>query len=247
MKTVNVMRRLGSLAGLASVIALAGAAAVSAQPPASPKPPAEAIPRAPVKVEGASPQGYSVVLVLGDMQGTSATDGNVPAAARKALADMKDFLPYKSYRLLDAQWILGSQKTISRLRGANDLASALPLEPQDAFPKVFATSRMIALMEIAAARVLHPCLGDGELSVGVNIEVTHSAPTPEGASVSATARFVGKEGKLFVFEVTASDQGGEIGRGRHQRAIVNVDRLQSSASRRLSPSAGTPDDNSAKT
>ena len=22
---------------------------------------------------------------------------------------MKDFLPYKSYRLLDAQWILGSQ------------------------------------------------------------------------------------------------------------------------------------------
>ena len=127
MKTVNVMRRLGSLAGLATVITLAGAAAVSAQPPASPKPAAEAIPRAPVKVEGASPQGYSVVLVLGDMQGTSATDGNVPAAARKALADMKDFLPYKSYRLLDAQWILGSQKTISRLRGANDQEYELTL------------------------------------------------------------------------------------------------------------------------
>ena len=127
MKRVNVMPRLGSLAGLATVIAFAGAAAVSAQPPASAKPPAEALPRSPVKVDGASPQGYSVVLVLGDMQSTSATDGNVPAAARKALADMKDFLPYKSYRLLDAQWILGSQKTLSRLRGANDQEYELTL------------------------------------------------------------------------------------------------------------------------
>jgi hypothetical protein len=70
--------------------------------------------------EAAAPQGYSVVLVLGDMQTAAATDGNVPAAARKALTDMKDFLPYKSYRLLDAQWILGSQKTMTRLRGPND-------------------------------------------------------------------------------------------------------------------------------
>jgi hypothetical protein len=127
MKWVNVMQRLGLLAGLATVIALAGAAAVSAQPPASTKPPAEAISRPPVKVDEASPQGYSVVLVLGDIQATSATDGNVPAAARKALADMKDFLPYKSYRLLDAQWILGSQRTVSRLRGANEQEYELTL------------------------------------------------------------------------------------------------------------------------
>lgn len=127
MKRVNVMQRFGPLAGLATAITLAGAAAVAAQPPASAKPPVEAIPRSPVKVDGASPQGYSVVLVLGDIQATSATDGNVPAAARKALADMKDFLPYKSYRLLDAQWILGSQRTVSRLRGANEQEYELTL------------------------------------------------------------------------------------------------------------------------
>jgi hypothetical protein len=127
MKRETVMQRLGSLAGLATVITLAGAAAVSAQPPVPAKPPAEAITRPPVKVEGPSPQGYSVVLVLGDIQATSATDGNVPAAARKALADMKDFLPYKSYRLLDAQWILGSQRTVSRLRGPNDQEYELTL------------------------------------------------------------------------------------------------------------------------
>ena len=50
-------------------------------------------------------QGFSVVLVVGDLQGTSATD-DVPIAARKALTDMREFLPYKSYRLLDAGWLM---------------------------------------------------------------------------------------------------------------------------------------------
>ena len=45
------------------------------------------------------------MLVLGDIQGVATTD-DVPLAARKALADMKDFLPFKSYRLLDAAWVL---------------------------------------------------------------------------------------------------------------------------------------------
>ena len=83
----------------------------------------------------------------------------------------------------------------------SDLASALNLEPEDGFPPVFATSRMVALMELAAARVLRPHLRPGELSVGVTLDVAHTAATPPGATVSATARFVGREGKLFVFEV----------------------------------------------
>ena len=51
--------------------------------------------------------GFSVVLVVGGTQGASAgASDTVPEAARKALADMKDFLPYKRYQLLDAAWIL---------------------------------------------------------------------------------------------------------------------------------------------
>jgi len=111
---MDVMHRLGSLSGLATVITLAASTSVAAQP-------------APVKVAPASAEGYSVVLVLGDVQNASAGDNNVPPAARKALGDMKDFLPYKSYRLLDAQWILGSQRTVSRLRGANDQEYELTL------------------------------------------------------------------------------------------------------------------------
>jgi hypothetical protein len=54
---------------------------------------------------GAVPQGFSVVLVLGDIQSAAGSD-DVPLAARKALTDMKDFLPFKSYRLLDAAWVM---------------------------------------------------------------------------------------------------------------------------------------------
>jgi fluoroacetyl-CoA thioesterase len=114
----------------------------------------------------------------------------------------------------------------------SDLASALNLEPADAFPPVFATSRMVALMELAASRVLRPHLREGETSVGVSLDVAHTAATPPGATVTATARFTGREGKLFVFEVLAADDAGEIGRCTHQRAVVTTERLVAGAARR---------------
>ena len=114
-----------------------------------------------------------------------------------------------------------------------DLASALPIETDDEFPPVFATARMIGLMEIAAARVLQPLLGPGELSVGVTVDVSHTAPTPLGAKVTATARYAGREGRLFLFEVSVADPAGEVGRGWHKRAIVSSERLQAGAAKRI--------------
>ncbi len=116
--------------------------------------------------------------------------------------------------------------------GSSDLANTLNLEPGDAFPPVFATSRMVGLMEVAAARVLRPHLREGETSVGVSVEVVHSAATPPGVTVTATARFVGREGKLFLFEVSAADNAGEVGRGTHKRAVVSAERLVAGAARR---------------
>lgn len=113
-----------------------------------------------------------------------------------------------------------------------DLASALSADPRDQFPDVFATSRMIALMELAAARAMRSLLAEGELSVGVTVEISHSAPTACGETVRATARYVGQEGKLYLFEVLAEDAGGEIGRGTHRRAIVSTNRLLEGAQRR---------------
>ena len=116
--------------------------------------------------------------------------------------------------------------------GEHDLASQVALAPGDAFPAVFATARMVGLMEVAASRCLAPLMQAGEMSVGVGVDVQHTAPTPTGARVRATARFVGREGKLFRFEVEAEDEAGSIGRGTHTRAIVAAARLVAGAARR---------------
>jgi len=122
--------------------------------------------------------------------------------------------------------------TASLTVGDRDLASGLGIV-EDRFPAVFSTTRMIALMEIAASRCLAPLVREGELSVGVSVEVRHTAATPPGVEVIATARFLRMEGKLYRFEVTAADPAGEIGRGEHVRAIVSTERLLAGAARRF--------------
>ena len=123
--------------------------------------------------------------------------------------------------------------TATLVVGPQDLASSISSQTGDEFPPVLATARMIALMEIAAGRVLQPLLGPGELSVGVTVDISHTAPTPPGAEVIATARYAGREGRLFLFEVSVADPGGEVGRGWHKRAIVSSERLQSGAAKRI--------------
>lgn len=134
--------------------------------------------------------------------------------------------------------ICGTTATAELIVGPKDLANSLPMDHGDDFPAVLATARMIALMEIAGSRLLQPFLGPGELSVGVTVDISHTAPTPPGALVIAIARYTGREGKLFVFEVSAVDPGGEIGKGIHKRAIVNSDRLTRAASKRIESTSG---------
>jgi fluoroacetyl-CoA thioesterase len=129
---------------------------------------------------------------------------------------------------------IGSAATASIVVTGADLASVLNQTPDDAFPSVYATSRMVGLMELAASRAMRSALRAGELSVGVSVNIQHTAATSIGARVDAEARFAGMDGKLFTFEVAARDAGGEIGRGVHRRAIVAEGRLVQGAPRRAS-------------
>ena len=132
---------------------------------------------------------------------------------------------------------IGTIAAASLVVTGGDLATVLNQLPTDGFPPVLATARMIGLMELAASRAMHAALGEGELSVGVSLEVSHLAATPLGVTVTAEAKLVGMEGKLFVFEVTARDPGGEIGRGTHKRAVVLSERLLRGAQKRCEASA----------
>jgi fluoroacetyl-CoA thioesterase len=115
----------------------------------------------------------------------------------------------------------------------SDLASAISPDPNDSYAKVLATPRVIGFMEIVSARMLVPHLAPGQMSVGVRVDMMHTAATPVDEDVSVTATFLRKEGKLFVFDVVANDRGGEIGKARHERAIIEESRLMSGARKRM--------------
>ena len=127
----------------------------------------------------------------------------------------------------------GAAATVEIVVGPADLASAVGVGSRDTFPPVLATARMVALMEIAAARILGPHLEEGELSVGVTLDVSHSAATPPGSAVTAAATYRGRDGKLFLFDVSVRDPAGEVGRGTHRRAVVATERLVAGASKRV--------------
>lgn len=91
--------------------------------------------------------------------------------------------------------------------------------------KVYATPAMLALIEKAACKALQGVLCEGETTVGTLLNVKHLSATPVGMQVSATAKLIERDGRKFVFSVTASDESGIIGEGIHERFSVFAERF----------------------
>lgn len=127
----------------------------------------------------------------------------------------------------------GAQGELSYTVKQQDLASEVAVTSDDIFPEVLATSRMIGLMEVSAARLLKPKLKPGEISVGVGVDIKHFAPTPVGEEVRVVATFLQLDGKLHLFEVEVFDRAGKVASGKHTRAIVEMNRLMDGAEARM--------------
>lgn len=94
-----------------------------------------------------------------------------------------------------------------------------------AMPEVFATAYMVGFMELSCIELMAPHLEEGEDSLGIEINVDHSAPTPAGMEVTAHAKLIDVSKRILTFEVTASDAAGAIGKGLHKRAVINAEKF----------------------
>jgi fluoroacetyl-CoA thioesterase len=94
-----------------------------------------------------------------------------------------------------------------------------------AMPKVFATGFMIVLMEWTCLQLLAPYLDAGEGSVGIHVDVSHTAATLPGMTVTVEAECIAVEGRKATFKVRAHDGVDLIGDGRHERAVVVWDKF----------------------
>lgn len=90
---------------------------------------------------------------------------------------------------------------------------------------VFASPMMIALMEAAAVNCVEHALPEGHQSLGTHLDVHHIAPTPGGATVTATAELRGIDGRKLTFAVSAHDGFEVIGKGAHTRIVVDTPRF----------------------
>lgn len=125
--------------------------------------------------------------------------------------------------LIDSKITLGKTATVTTIVTEYNTAKAIGSGNLD----VFATPMMVALMEQAAYNVLTDAIDAGQTSVGTNINVDHISASPLGMNITATATITFVYGRKVTFDVSASDESGEIGKGSHTRIIVDEEKFTS--------------------
>jgi fluoroacetyl-CoA thioesterase len=92
-------------------------------------------------------------------------------------------------------------------------------------PPVLATPIMVMAMENAALNAVRAYLAPGESALGTVVDIRHLAATPVGQQVTAVAEVIEVDGRRIVFAMTARDEVEEIGRGTHERMVIDLGRL----------------------
>ncbi len=92
---------------------------------------------------------------------------------------------------------------------------------------VFATPAMTALMEEAACNAVNDYLENGMGTVGISLNITHDAPSAIDAKITATAKLTAIDGRKLSFAISAVDGDKLIGKGTHERFIINNEKFMS--------------------
>ena len=92
-------------------------------------------------------------------------------------------------------------------------------------PKVLATAALVTFIEAACAETLAAHLESDEVSLGTVIDITHSAPTPVGATIRAEVEVVKVEPRSVSFSLTVLDDEDVISLGTHTRAVISRSRF----------------------
>ena len=112
---------------------------------------------------------------------------------------------------------VGTRGSYAKTVAVADLASSI----DPSLAAVLSTPTMVSMMELAAMEAIKPFLEAGESSVGMTIEVSHTAATPPGHRARAEAELTKVEGRRLEFAVSAFDDVEQIGSGTHRRAVID--------------------------
>jgi fluoroacetyl-CoA thioesterase len=129
---------------------------------------------------------------------------------------------------------------LSRLKSGLTGSAEIVVGPEHTAPfvgsgriPVLATPVMINVIEAAALAAIENLLPEGHQSLGTHLDVSHTAATPVGVRVTATAEVTKLEGRNVSFRVEARDEFEQIGGGTHQRVVVSVTRFDERVQRKV--------------
>lgn len=101
-----------------------------------------------------------------------------------------------------------------------------------AMPEVFATGFMVGFVEWACIQAIAPHLDEGEISLGVHVDLSHDAATPPGMEVVARVRLEAVEGRGLTFTAEVDDARERICSGTHRRFVVDRARFEAGVARK---------------
>jgi fluoroacetyl-CoA thioesterase len=99
-------------------------------------------------------------------------------------------------------------------------------------PPVFATAFLVGFVEWTCVVALRPFLSRDERTVGVHVDLSHSAATPVGMRVFATVELAAIEGRKLRFKVVCRDEAEIICEGRHDRFVIDESRFMARLARK---------------
>ena len=99
-------------------------------------------------------------------------------------------------------------------------------------PPVFATAFLVGFVEWTCIEALKPWLPPGAQTVGVHVDLSHSAATPVGMRVTAEVSLVEVDGRRLVFSVRCRDEFELICEGVHERAVIDGDKFRQRVARK---------------
>ncbi|HXZ95528.1 MAG TPA: thioesterase family protein [Burkholderiales bacterium] len=89
-------------------------------------------------------------------------------------------------------------------------------------PQVLATGFLVGLVEWTCIEAIRPFLDwPREQTLGTRVNLSHSAPTPPGLTVTVAIRLEKIDGRRLDFAVSAHDGLDIISTGTHERFIVD--------------------------
>ena len=102
-------------------------------------------------------------------------------------------------------------------------------------PEVLATGFLVGLMEFACIKFINPHIEwPRQQTVGIQINLSHTAATPPGFTVTIKGRLEKVDGRKLSFVLDVSDGMDPIGQATHERFIIDAEKFNASVARKKS-------------